>query len=163
MTQYENKNTVSKLRTQLFPERYFIYIYTQPKSRTLPFWARSQKCETRLAASSCLSVHVKQLGFHRTDFHEVWYLSIFCKSAKKIRVSLKSDKNNRYFTWRPTHFWSHVPQFFLEWESFQTKVVEKMKTRILCSVTFFLKSCRLRDNVEKYCRAGQATDDNTSR
>jgi len=25
---------------------------------------------------------------------------------------------------------------------FQTKVVEKIKTRILCSVTFFLRSCR---------------------
>ena len=36
-----------------------------------------------------------------------------------------------------------------------------MKTHILCSVTFFFfrKSCRLRDNVEKYYRAGQATDD----
>jgi len=30
---------------------------------------------------------------------------------------------------------------------FQTKVVEKIKTHILCSVTFFQKSCRLWDNV----------------
>jgi len=44
---------------------------------------------------------------------------------------------------------------------FQTKVVEKIKTYILCSVTFFFrKSCRLWDNVEKYCKAWQATDDN---
>ena len=42
---------------------------------------------------------------------------------------------------------------------FQTNVVEKIKTHILRSVTFFLKSCRLRDNIEKYCRAEQATDD----
>ena len=48
----------------------------------------------------------------------------------------------------------------LEWEMFQTKVVEKIKTHILCSVTFFLKSCRLWDNVAKYCWAGQVTDDN---
>jgi len=46
---------------------------------------------------------------------------------------------------------------------FQTKVVEKIKTHILCSITFFRKTCRLWDNVEKkYCRAGQATDDNTA-
>jgi len=32
---------------------------------------------------------------------------------------------------------------------FQTKGVEKIKTHILCSVTFFRKSCRLWDNVEK--------------
>ena len=54
-----------------------------------------------------------------------------------------------------------VAHFFLEWEMFQTKVVEKIQTHILCSVTFFFrKSCRLWDTVEKYCTAGQATDDN---
>ena len=58
------------------------------------------------------------------------------------------------------HFWSYLAQFFLEWEMFQTEVVEKIKTHILCSVTFFSKIYRLWDNVEKYCRAGQATDDN---
>jgi hypothetical protein len=44
---------------------------------------------------------------------------------------------------------------------FQMNVVEKIKTHILCPVNiFFRKSCRLWDNAEKYCRAGQATDDN---
>ena len=42
---------------------------------------------------------------------------------------------------------------------FQIKVVEKIKTRILCSVTFFLKSCRLWDNVEKYGGARVAAND----
>ena len=32
------------------------------------------------------------------------------------------------------HFWSSLAQFFLEWEMFRTKVVEKIKTHILCSV-----------------------------
>jgi hypothetical protein len=45
---------------------------------------------------------------------------------------------------------------------YQTKVVKKIKTRILNSVTFFFfrKSCPLLDNVEKYCTAGQGTDNN---
>ena len=43
---------------------------------------------------------------------------------------------------------------------FQTKVVVKMKTHILCSITFFRKSFRLGDNVEKFYTAGQATGDN---
>jgi len=38
---------------------------------------------------------------------------------------------------------------------FQTKAVEETETHILCSVTFFKKSCRLWENVEKNCRAGQ--------
>jgi len=36
-----------------------------------------------------------------------------------------------------THFWSYLAHFFLEWEMFQTKFVEKIRTHILYSVTFF--------------------------
>ena len=44
---------------------------------------------------------------------------------------------------------------------FQSKVVQEIKTHILSLITLiFLKSCRLCDNVEKYCTAGHATDDN---
>ena len=57
------------------------------------------------------------------------------------------------------HFLSYLSQFFLEWEMFQTKVVEKRKTHILYSVTFFRKSYHSWENVEKYCRAGRAKDD----
>jgi len=46
---------------------------------------------------------------------------------------------------------------------FQTKFVGKIKTRILSSITFFRKSCRLSDNVGKFDRARQAIDDNTIR
>jgi hypothetical protein len=54
--------------------------------------------------------------------------------------------------------------FLLRMKEFQTNVVEKIKTRILYSVTFFFqKSCYLWDNVEKYSRAGQSTDDNIIR
>jgi len=59
------------------------------------------------------------------------------------------------------HFWSYLPQFFLEWEMFQTKVVEEIRKHGLCSITFFSrKSCLLWDNVEKYGRAGQGTEHN---
>jgi hypothetical protein len=57
------------------------------------------------------------------------------------------------------HFWSYFAQFFLEWNMFQTKIVEKIETHILCHVPFFLKSFRLWDNVGKRGTAGQATDD----
>jgi hypothetical protein len=62
-------------------------------------------------------------------------LSVFRKSVQRIQVSLKSDKNNGHFTWRPiyTYFLSYLAHFLLEWEMFQTKVVEKIKTHMLCS------------------------------
>jgi len=43
---------------------------------------------------------------------------------------------------------------------FHTKVVEKIKTRILFSVAVYHTSRRSRDNVEKYNGAGEATDKN---
>jgi len=52
------------------------------------------------------------------------------------------------------YFWSQLAHFLLEWEMFQTKVAEKIKAHILCSVTiFFLKNhafyeIMLNNNVE---------------
>jgi len=57
------------------------------------------------------------------------------------------------------NFWSKLTQFFLEWEMFQKKDVEKIEAHILCSVTFFHDLCHLWDNVEKYCWSGWATGD----
>jgi len=37
---------------------------------------------------------------------------------------------------------------------FQTKAVEKIKTHVLCSVTFFFENCTVYENLGKYCRAG---------
>ena len=59
-------------------------------------------------------------------------------------------------------FWSQLAEFFLEWEMFQTKVIEKTKTRALYSVTFYRKSYRLWENVEKYGRPVQATHNNSA-
>jgi hypothetical protein len=59
------------------------------------------------------------------------------------------------------HFWWYLTYFFIEWEMFQTKVVDKIKTHFVFN-NCFLNSCHLWDNVEKYYRARQATDDNTA-
>jgi hypothetical protein len=57
--------------------------------------------------------------------------------------------------------WRYVGEFFWEWEMFQIKAVEKTKTHILRSITFFSrKSCRLWDNFKTYGGAKEATDDN---
>jgi hypothetical protein len=59
------------------------------------------------------------------------------------------------------HFWIYLDKFFLEWEMFQTIVVEKIKTHILYSITFSRKSHRLSDNVGKYSEDRGATNDVT--
>jgi hypothetical protein len=40
------------------------------------------------------------------------------------------------------------------------KVVEEIKTRIFCPVTFFFENLSVYDNEEKFFGAGHATDDN---
>jgi hypothetical protein len=45
---------------------------------------------------------------------------------------------------------------------FQKKVAEKIKTHILCSITYFQQSFCFWDNVEKYGTARQVTDDNVN-
>ena len=60
------------------------------------------------------------------------------------------------------HLW-YLPDFFLEWEMFQTKVVEKTETHILCSITFCRQSWHLWENVEKYGGDGQDIDDSITR
>ena len=61
----------------------------------------------------------------------------FRKSVEKIQDSSKFDKNNGTSHEYQYTFWLHLAQFFLKWEMFQTKIVEKIKTHILCSVYFF--------------------------
>ena len=92
-----------------------------------------------------MSVSPERLGSHWREFHEIWYLSIFRKSVEKIQVSLKPDKNNRYFTWRPVVKLWYLAQFFLKWENFQSKFVEKFKTHFIFN-NFSWKSCPLWDN-----------------
>ena len=101
-----------------------------------------KNCETRLSASSSPSVRpsFRLSAWNNSDhtgrFSSNWYLSIFRNSVKKIQVSLPPDNNTDYIT-TTTHFPSHLTHFSLEWEMFQTKVVDKLKTHILCSVTLF--------------------------
>jgi hypothetical protein len=58
--------------------------------------------------SACPSVRMEHLSSHWTDFPKIWYLSSFKKSVEKIQVSLKSDKNNEYITWKPLYIFDHI-------------------------------------------------------
>ena len=57
-------------------------------------------------------------------------------------------KTNNHFRW-------YLAEFLLEWKMFQTKDVEKIKARILCSVTAFRTLRSLLDNVEKFSTVGE--------
>jgi hypothetical protein len=111
------------------------------------------------------SVRMQQHCCHWMDFHEVWYWSIFSKVCREIKVSLKLDKNNGYFTW-----WSYIfliisRSIFPRMRNVSDKSCrESRNTRFMFSPPPPPpKSCRLWVYVETYCRAGEATNDNTAR
>jgi hypothetical protein len=82
----------------------------------LPFlfaFAKFRKATIRLVMSVRLSLRMDKLSSHWTDFHYIWYFRIFLKSVEKIQVSLKSDKNNGHFTWRPIHIFFIISRYFL--------------------------------------------------
>jgi len=43
--------------------------------------------------SVCSSLWMEQIGCHWTDFHKIWYFSVFRNYVENSQVSLKSGKN----------------------------------------------------------------------
>jgi len=58
-----------------------------------------------------------------------------------------------------THFASYLAHFFLERKVSDQHCWETQNTHFMFNFVFS-KSCRLWENVDKYCKVGQATDDN---
>jgi len=82
-------------------------------------------------------------------------IRLFFKNLSLKLVSLKSDKNNRYFTLKPVYIFDHISLY----SSNEKCCRENQSTHFMFN-NFFRKSLHFLDNVEKYCTAGQATDDN---
>jgi len=59
-------------------------------------------------------------------------------------------------------FWSYLAQFLLEWEMFREQFIEKPKTHILYSITFFFTENRAVCVImwKNIAQPGQATDGN---
>jgi len=76
--------------------------------------------------SLVMSVRMEQLGSHRADFHVCFF---------KIRRA-NSDLVKFWQEWVVPYtetialLWSYLAEFFLEWQLFQTKFVEKIKKHI---------------------------------
>ena len=118
----------------------------------------------KATTSFSLAVRILQLASHWKDFHEMWYLNTFRKSVKKIRVSRNSDKYSGYFTCRTVSIYDTSLIFLLQWEIFQIKAVEKIKTHILCGTNFCSENRAVHEKMwKKYVRARQVTDDNITR
>jgi len=85
-----------------------IYRLTERELLFLGAFEKLRKAIISFVTSVCPSVSphrrnpLPMNGFSRK------LVSIFRKSVEKIQVSLKSDKNNGYFTWIPTHIYDNI-------------------------------------------------------
>ena len=116
--------------------------YPQPdQSRTCPriiYWrppffggggafAKLRKSD-RFVMSVLVYVTMEQLGCQFTDFY-IWCSSVFLKICRENSTFVKIWQEERaLYVKTNIHLWSYLAQFLLEWEIFQTKVVEKIKT-----------------------------------
>jgi hypothetical protein len=112
-------------------------------------------------ASSCLSVCLSAWS----NFTPTWqifmkfYIWRFLKNlSRKFQFHYNLTRITVLYTKTYVH-WYYLAEFILECGMFQTEVVQKITTHILCSVIFF-KLCHLWNNVDKYARPRWATDDN---
>jgi hypothetical protein len=56
------------------------------------------------------------------------------------------------------YLWKYLAGFFSEWKIFRQKLLEKIEAHFYI---IYRKCYRLWDNVEEYCKVGQATDGST--
>jgi len=97
------------------------------------FLRHSQNCEKWLLPASCLSAVCLSSHRHGTTplpldgFSWNFISCIFFKSVKKF----KFHKNLTIMAGANVLLWSCLTRFFLEWEMFQTKVVEKINTHFV--------------------------------
>ena len=74
------------------------------------------------------STRMEQFGPHLTDFNGYLHLRPLRKSVEKIQVSLKSDNNNGYFTWRPMYIYENISLNFTQNQKcFRPKLERKSK------------------------------------
>ena len=121
-------------------------------------FAKIAKCSYQLH-HVCLSVHMEQLGSAGQSFMKF-----------DLRVLSENLSRKFKFHWNPKRVTGtlHKDRYtfliisrwiLLEWEMFQTKVVDQIWTHFAFS-NFLQMVCRLCGNAEKYRRTGQATDYN---
>ena len=100
---------------------------------------------------------MEQLCSHWTDFREILIFEYFAVSywehSRLIKTRVLYMKTF-------VNLWYELSEFFLEWEIFRTKLVQKIKTHLIFYNSPLPKSYCLYDNVVEYGRAGQATKDN---
>ena len=126
------------------------------------FLVRSQNFEKWLLSSLCLSVHLAERNDYLPLDRHSWNLIFvyFPKICQENTSFIKIWNKNRFFKlWRVSIFIIISHQILLKIRNVADTTCRRNQNTLLCSKTIVWKLCQLWDNVEKYGRARQATDD----
>jgi hypothetical protein len=145
-------------------------------------WAHSQNGDKRLLASSCLScrvclrlsvwvsvrpsarpsvfVHMEQLCFQWTDFHGVWYLTIFGNVSRKFNFYKNLTRITGTLHEDLSTFMIISRLFLLLMRNVSARICRENQNTYFMFSNFFPEYGRLWDNMGKYGRAIRDIDDN---
>jgi hypothetical protein len=82
--------------------------YYNSKQFILVVVEKLQKANISFVMSACKTIRIEKLDSHETEFREFSYFNIFLKYVTETQISLKSDMNNLYFTWRPMYVYDNI-------------------------------------------------------
>ena len=135
----------------------------QENLQFLGAFAKLRKATISFVMSFCLSFSPHgTLWLPLEGFSLFLFWPFFKRSVKRILVLLELEKNDRYFTWIPICTFMLVFRWILlRMRNVSGKSCRENQKRFYFKLFFFQKQSRSWDTVEKYFRAGQATDDNT--
>jgi hypothetical protein len=114
---FEDSVTIYQLDTTLTYQKSWIsnnvnvrYSHSaQHITRLFPNLVRSQNCEKRLSASSCLSDSPHATTrFPLDGFPWNFTFEYFSKIRRENSSFIKTDKHNGYFTWRPMYIYDNI-------------------------------------------------------
>jgi len=94
-----------------------------------------RKLTATIVMSVCPSFrHMKQLGYRWPYFHEIWYWWIFRNCVDWIQVLLKCNKNSGTLHTDRCTVMLIYRWVLLRMKNISYKIVEKIKTQVLCTV-----------------------------
>jgi hypothetical protein len=158
--QYKNtvqtiQNTINtNTRIAKTPRHYRAHTYTHPHI-TKPPHTHTHTLQNKLKQPQ-YKIHTKWNG-HNTIKYPQYMVTLMCMVLLSPRARIRITVHEGLCT-----VFNISRLVLLRIWNISDKSCRENQKSLLCLITCFRKSCRLLDNVIKYCRGGQAIDDNVA-
>ena len=111
-------------------------------------FTKFQEASVIFDTSIHLSIHMEQLGSHRMDFNEIWYLSIFKSLSRQFKFHLNLTRKTDTLHEDQYTFLIISCSVLLRMRNVSDKICGENRNIHFMSNNFLKKSCLLWDNVK---------------